>query len=83
MRTLETLKEHAVDAHPMHEVEGVVSMLLATGNVDLSAIDNFGMSPLAKIKASSFDDRDKILEQLSLYIERYRTKRPGICQLSR
>jgi ankyrin repeat protein len=69
----QTPLRHAVDAHPMHEAEGVVPMLLATGNVDPSAIDNFGTSPLARIKASSFKDRDEILEQLSLYIEKYRT----------
>jgi ankyrin repeat protein len=64
---------YAVDAYSFIEVEGVVSMLLATGNVDPSAIDNSGTSPLAKIKASKRDDRDKIFEQLSLYIEKYRT----------
>ncbi|KAH8754214.1 ankyrin repeat-containing domain protein [Hyaloscypha sp. PMI_1271] len=63
---------YAVDAYTLIEVEGVVSMLLATGNVDPSAIDNSGTSPLAKIKASKRDDRDKVFEQLSLYIEKYR-----------
>jgi ankyrin repeat protein len=52
----------------------LVPMFLATGNVDPSATDNFGTSPLARIKATLSDNRDKIiLEQLSLYIERYRT----------
>ena len=64
---------YAVGDYPIIKVEGVISMLLATGNVDPSAIDNSGTSPLAKIEASKRDDRDKIFEQLSLYIEKYRT----------
>jgi len=49
-------------------------MFLATGKVDPSATDNYGISPLARIKASLFDNRDEfILEQLLVYIEKYRT----------
>jgi len=47
-------------------------MLLITGKVDPSAADNSGTSPLAKIKASKRGDRDKILEQFLLYIEKHK-----------
>jgi ankyrin repeat protein len=50
----------------------IISMLLATGNVDPSATDKHGISPLARIQASNCDDRDEILEETLLYIEKHK-----------
>jgi ankyrin repeat protein len=65
---------HAVGGVNSATRQELVPTFLATGNVDPSATDNSGISPLARLKASLFDNRAEfILEQLLVYIEKYRT----------